>query len=527
MAEEKKATTLEGQAWKVASQELNLANGKEATGKKVTLKTAGKWLDRNIEIEAPTAKIDNGAITSGDATVTDVTVGAKTGSSYAVSGSAVVAAPSVDTAGYVSVSDGVKSTGTATVDATIDAGELVATVSSNNNGSASMAASGFTASAIETAYAVNLSTVAGKVKAKAEVSKAGYVKDEQNESATDINVVVDGDGDTLWLPEATVAASASVVTAPVVTVDTETELKTSASATAYSITVKSEATNGSAKAVATTSGVGMVSGTTTNEGTVDIEMTAPADKTVYIAGSEIHVAAKGADLSEYAENTTAIVPSEGYLTIEEGYIPATKIALATLVPDEANITAADGAAYVLEGKTAYDKDGKLITGTIKTVTAAVSTEDGQKVVVPAGYIAAEQEVAVKNGTVSGYAVDADTNAHYVAPSAEDQTITIEEGWLENDTITIKGSKNLDKAEAAITANDAAATVETLTVGDSDLVAGTVKISGSADIAGTAKATTTKAGYSELNDVTCADGEVSGTADVDATLPLFLGDYILG
>lgn len=526
MAEEKKATTLEGQAWKVASQELNLANGKTASGEKITLKTAGKWLDRNIEIEAPTAKIDNATIKSGDATVTTVEVGAKTGSSYAVTGSAVVAAPSVGEAGFVSESDGTKQTGEANVNATIDAGELVASISSNDNGSASMTASGFTASAVETAYGVNLATVAGKVKAKAEVSKAGYVKDEQNESATDINVAVDGDGDILWLPEATVAAAASVVTAPAVTVDTETELKTSASATAYSITVKSEATNGSAKAVATTSGVGMVSGTTTNEGTVDIEMTAPADKTVYIAGSEIHVAAKDADLAAYAENTTAIVPSEGYLTIEEGYIPATKIALATLVPDEANITAAEGAAYVLEGKTAYDKDGKLITGTIPTVVAAVSTEDGQKVAVPAGYIAEAQEVAVANGSVSANNVEQDGDFE-IAPAATDQTIVIAEGWLEDRTITIKGADNLDSVESAITANDAAATVETLVVEDSDLVAGTVKISGTADIAGTATATTTHAGYSALNDVTCEDGEVSGTATVDATLPLFLGDYILG
>lgn len=61
-----------------------------------------------------------------------------------------------------------------------------------------------------------------------------------------------------------------------------------------------------------------------------------------------------------------IVPSEGYLHIKEGYYPNSKIALARMVPDDATITYASGAGYMLSGQSAYDSDGKLVVGTIPT-----------------------------------------------------------------------------------------------------------------------------------------------------------------
>lgn len=68
--------------------------------------------------------------------------------------------------------------------------------------------------------------------------------------------------------------------------------------------------------------------------------------------------------SSYIENTTAVVPSGGWLTLTAGYYSATKISLATLVPNGSNV--AGHADYLLAGKTAYDNDGVLVTGSIQT-----------------------------------------------------------------------------------------------------------------------------------------------------------------
>ena len=66
----------------------------------------------------------------------------------------------------------------------------------------------------------------------------------------------------------------------------------------------------------------------------------------------------------HTANTTAVVPSGGYLLLSAGYYSATKISLATLVPNGSNV--AGHADYLLAGKTAYDNDGNLVTGNIAT-----------------------------------------------------------------------------------------------------------------------------------------------------------------
>jgi hypothetical protein len=69
--------------------------------------------------------------------------------------------------------------------------------------------------------------------------------------------------------------------------------------------------------------------------------------------------------NSYTANTSAIVPSGGYLLIPAGYHNATKISLATLVPDTTSNTAA-AVSHILQGYKAFDKDGTLLTGTIAT-----------------------------------------------------------------------------------------------------------------------------------------------------------------
>lgn len=69
-------------------------------------------------------------------------------------------------------------------------------------------------------------------------------------------------------------------------------------------------------------------------------------------------------------STAPILISDDYLYINKGYTNDVKISLAKLVPDDATITASTGAAYMLNGQSAYDSNGKLVVGSIPTYTGA-------------------------------------------------------------------------------------------------------------------------------------------------------------
>lgn len=135
----------------------------------------------------------------------------------------------------------------------------------------------------------------------------------------------------------------------------------------------------------------------------------------------------------YAEETGPVLVSGDYLYINKGYIGDTKIPLADLVPNEANVTAGvDGNSNLIyKTVSVYDKDGRLVAGTMgdavlgdisaNDVSANVSTvsvtpnEDGSAFkVTGTGNISGNTSVAVtgagyatssttKNGTISGTA----------------------------------------------------------------------------------------------------------------------------
>lgn len=135
----------------------------------------------------------------------------------------------------------------------------------------------------------------------------------------------------------------------------------------------------------------------------------------------------------YAEETGPVLVSGDYLYINKGYIGDTKIPLADLVPNEANVSAGvDGNSYLIyKTVSVYDKDGALVAGTMgdavlgdisaNDISANVSTvsvtpnEDGSAFkVTGTGNISGNTSVAVtgagyatssttKNGTISGTA----------------------------------------------------------------------------------------------------------------------------
>lgn len=108
--------------------------------------------------------------------------------------------------------------------------------------------------------------------------------------------------------------------------------------------------------------------------------TTPASKTVTVnaagttyvpitAASFANAATSGQTYTDIS-STAPILVSDDYLYINKGYTNNVKISLAQLVPDDATITAATGAAYMLSGQSAYDSQGKLVVGSIPTYAGA-------------------------------------------------------------------------------------------------------------------------------------------------------------
>lgn len=157
----------------------------------------------------------------------------------------------------------------------------------------------------------------------------------------------------------------------------------------------------------------------------------------------------------YAEEAGPVLVSGGYLYINKGYIGDTKIPLADLVPNEANVTAGvDGNSNLIyKTVSVYDKDGALIAGTmgdavlgninatdvsanVSTVSVAPNGDGSTFKVTGTGEISGNTSVAVtgagyattstaKNGTISGTAnVEASLNKITVGAVATNANLTV-------------------------------------------------------------------------------------------------------
>lgn len=157
----------------------------------------------------------------------------------------------------------------------------------------------------------------------------------------------------------------------------------------------------------------------------------------------------------YVEEAGPVLVSGDYLYINKGYIGDTKIPLANLVPNEANVVAGvDGNSHLIyKTVSVYDKDGALVAGTMgdavlgeiaaTDVSANVSTvsvaanEDGSAFkVTGTGEISGNTSVAVtgagyatssttKSGTISGTAnVEASLNKITVGAVATNANLTV-------------------------------------------------------------------------------------------------------
>ena len=118
--------------------------------------------------------------------------------------------------------------------------------------------------------------------------------------------------------------------------------------------------------------------------------------------SATYAAAAGERDDDYVDisetNDAPVLVSGGYLYVNEGYTSKVKISLAQLVPDKASITGTQVGAdyfspYMLKNITAYDKDGKLFTGNIESLSSRTIMPTTTTQTITAGvYLAGDQTI---------------------------------------------------------------------------------------------------------------------------------------
>ena len=145
----------------------------------------------------------------------------------------------------------------------------------------------------------------------------------------------------------------------------------------------------------------------------------------------------------YAEETGPVLISGDYLYINKGYIGDTKIPLADLVPNEANVVAGINGNSNLIYKTVsvYDKDGALVAGTMgDAVLGDIAATNVSANVSTVSIVSNEDRSAFKvtgTGNISGNTSVAVTGAGYATSS------TTKNG-------TISGTANVEAALDKIT-----------------------------------------------------------------------------
>lgn len=245
---------------------------------------------------------------------------------------------------------------------------------------------------------------AGKVSATVSTTDTTYTSDTATPYAITIAADAHADAVTVGVENAGFAAATDTVT--VAAADAEQNTKT--------IYVKEGTLAGSNESSATGTiditkvGAQPESGfyiKASSDGSVGVGTAGWVDpeKTASVSTSgEAFYTVKEAKLSNNESNaddfTTVDAPvltEDGYLFIKEGYIADTKISLATLVPDDANITS-ENANMVYNTVKAYNKDGKLIVGTLgDAALSAITADDAAATVGTVSVAATEDEAGFK------------------------------------------------------------------------------------------------------------------------------------
>lgn len=312
---------------------------------------------------------------SGAASTTKPTSGAHIQVDVAAIADSTTVTPAVTAAGY-----GTASAFQSAGNVTITAGSNAAATAYIPVKTGTVAANGATITSVTPSYNSDSGKfdITGSANIPAPtVSAAGYVGDGVG-SVSGLNNGAEVDAELNKIAIGATVDDSAVVT-PVIAKNAATNIDAGAATTTQPsggkyIAVATAATTAavSATAAVTSAGYG-----TANEG----EYTATSDSgaitinasaVTYIPVTEAtfaNTAAAGHTYGDVSADAPVLISGD-YLYINKGYTDDVKISLAKLVPDQANITVATGAANILSGTSAYDKDGTLIAGTIPTYTGA-------------------------------------------------------------------------------------------------------------------------------------------------------------
>lgn len=171
----------------------------------------------------------------------------------------------------------------------------------------------------------------------------------------------------------------------------------------------------------------------------------------------------------YAEEAGPVLVSGDYLYINKGYIGDTKISLADLVPNEANVKAGvDGNSHLMYNTVSvYDKDGNLISGTMGDAVLADIVADSASANIPTVSVAANEDGSsfkvTGSGEISG---TASVSVATVGYAKSDLTKT---GAIEG-SATVNAS--LAKIAVGVNADSANLTVTPIITKDSSSAAAT-------------------------------------------------------
>ena len=152
----------------------------------------------------------------------------------------------------------------------------------------------------------------------------------------------------------------------------------------------------------------------------------------------------------YTEEAGPVLVSGGYLYINKGYIGDTKIPLADLVPDDANVKAgADGNSHLIyKTVSVYDKDGALVAGTMGDAVLSDIAADGASANISTVSVAANEDGSAFKVTGSGA----------ISGTASVSVATV--GYAKSDltkTGTIEGSASVEASLAKIAVSASAKT----------------------------------------------------------------------
>lgn len=384
-----------------------------------------------------TASVNYGTITSGSANITSQNISYNTSAgNFTVTGEATISAPTVTANGYVSASKGTKNTNTATLNTTMDKVELateivgtgtftpsisrVAKGTGDNWTDAASGAATTTKPSTGVYVKVNSAKNTGIVSATPEVAAAGYGTTEDfDTTAASKEVGANASADT-YIPITSGAHSASISGAgsftPVISKQNTPSGVTNAAAGNATTTaptsgvyVAVQSATQTSKTLTATSSVSKAGWIAAGSDTATANVGLAASSMTYVPIKEAsisNVCASGKTDNSYTsiDSNDLVLTSGGFLYINEGYSKDVKVSLANLIPDDAQFP--NGVAGLLNGTTAYDSDGNLITGTSKYLNAlGVQTDNTSAVALDAeidGLVT--ESIAIEAGYTAGGSV---------------------------------------------------------------------------------------------------------------------------